>query len=299
MFLVGVAGPHLAVSGAIFAERFVSQRLTDYIHLGPLPTYQERSSLDNSIRRVAQVLRALKTATNELAGYYSELQFTVPPALEPHGSQQHGSAQPLPIPVYPITSRVTPPSFREYATGDKKYKVDYEKHLAPSFPSKAVFKGTITDGEDEPEQVVIKFTPVYCKDAHETLAAMGQAPLLRFCEHVDSIGMYVVVMDYEDGEHANRPLEDEAHIEQLRTAMKALHDANYVHGDLRAPNILIATGGLKLIDFDWCGEEGKARYPADVSLFPDLGWHKEVRRGGLIAKAHDEHMFELLTGLSL
>ena len=36
MFLVGVAGPHLTVSGAVFAERFVSQRLTDYIYLGPL-----------------------------------------------------------------------------------------------------------------------------------------------------------------------------------------------------------------------------------------------------------------------
>jgi hypothetical protein len=48
MFLVGVAGPDLAVSGAIFAERFVSQRFTDYIYyFGPLPTCREQSALDH------------------------------------------------------------------------------------------------------------------------------------------------------------------------------------------------------------------------------------------------------------
>jgi hypothetical protein len=84
MFLVGIAGPHLAVSGAIFTERFVSQRLTDYIYLGSLPTYQEGFPLDHSIRRVAQVLRALSKATNELADYYLKLRFTIPPTLEPY-----------------------------------------------------------------------------------------------------------------------------------------------------------------------------------------------------------------------
>jgi serine/threonine protein kinase len=300
MFLVGIAGPHLTVSGAIFTERFVSQRLTDYIYLGSLPTYQEGFPLDHSIRRVAQVLRALGKATNELADYYLKLRFTIPPTLEPYSPRQHGSPRPLPVPMHPIGSRVVPPYFQEYDVDGKNYTVNYESHLAPSFPAKAVFKGTVVGGGDKAMyDVVIKFTPVYCEDAHRALADMGRAPFLRFCKRVDNVGMYVVIMDYEDGEHADIPLEDEDHIEQLRMAVKALHDANYVHGDLRAPNALITTGGLKLIDFDWCGEEGKARYPADIFLAPDLGWHSGVRRGGLIKKCHDEHMFELMTGLTL
>lgn len=39
LFLVGVAGPHFTLSGAVFTEIFVSQRFTDYIYLGPLPTF--------------------------------------------------------------------------------------------------------------------------------------------------------------------------------------------------------------------------------------------------------------------
>ena len=183
----------------------------------------------------------------------------------------------------------------------KKYTVDYKTRLAPSFPSKAVFKGTVVCSEDEAKyNVVIKFTPTYCEAAHRKLSDVERAPSLRFCERVESVGMYVVVMDYVDGEQigARERLTDEGHIEQLRMAMKTLHDADYVHGDLREPNILITTGGLKLIDFDWCGQAGKARYPADISLVPELRWHNGVRRGGPIEKDHDEHMFGLRIGLS-
>ena len=71
------------------------------------------------------------------------------------------------------------------------------------------------------------------------------------------------------GEHGGTPLEDnKAHIDQLREALAKLQDEDYVYGDLRGPNVLIATDGLKFIDFDWCGEEGTVRYPADICLGP-------------------------------
>jgi len=299
MFLVGVAGPHLAVSGAIFTERFISQRLTDYIYLGPLPTLHGRSSLDNSIRRVAQVLRVLDKATNELADYYSRLQFTLSPMTGLLGATDRAIFHPPPVPLHPITSRVAPPSFREYVVDGKKYTVDYETRLAPSFPDKAVFKGTIAlSGDSTKHSVVVKFTQMYCEDAHQKLAEVGRAPFLQFCERVESVGMFIVVMDYVGGEHARKPLRDGGHIAQLREAMKTLHDAGYVHGDLREPNILLTADGLKIVDFDWCGKEGTARYPADISLVPDLEWHERVYCGGLITKDHDEHMFEVLTGSS-
>jgi len=296
MFLVGVAGPHLTVSGAVFTERFVSQRFTDYIYLGPLPTSHGRSALDHSIRRVAQVLRALNRATDELADFYSRLEFTHPPTPKPRGSLDLPSSHPPPVPLHPISSGVVPPSFQEYAVGGETYKVDYGGRLAPSSPSRAVFRGTVMRSEDHVKHnVVIKFTATYCADAHRKLAGIGRAPHLWFCERVESVGMYVVVMDHEDVVRNYTRLVEKEHVEQLRAAVKMLHDENYVHGDIREPNVLVTTGGLKLVDFDWCGKVDD-RYPADIALLPSLGWHDGVRRGGLVKKEHDEHMFKLLTG---
>ena len=136
MFLVGVAGPHLTVSGAVFTERFVSQRFTDYIYLGPLPTSHGRSALGYSIRRVAQVLRALNRATDELADYYSRLEFTHPPTPKPRGSLDLPSSHYPPVPLHPISPGVVPPSFQEYVVGGETYKVDYGGRLAPSSPSR-------------------------------------------------------------------------------------------------------------------------------------------------------------------
>ncbi len=38
----------------------------------------------------------------------------------------------------------------------------------------------------------------------------------------------------------------------LRDTMKVLHEARYVFGDLREPNVLLTEQGPLLIDFDWC-----------------------------------------------
>jgi hypothetical protein len=298
MFLVGVAGPHLAVSGAIFAERFVSQRLTDYIYLGPLPTFHGGPTLDHSIRRVAQVLRALNKATKGLEDYYSKLEFTHTRMLNPPGSLHHGSSYPSPVPTHPITSHTVPPSFQNFTADGIAYKVDYSSRLGLPSSSRAVFKGTITCSGDQVKQdVIIKFTASYCAAAHQKLAGMGRAPCLWFCELVESVGMYVVVMGYEDGARTCELLVEKKHIEELRTAIKELHGEDYVHGDIRGPNVLVTTSGLKLIDFDWCGKEGVARYPADI-LTSDYQWHDGVHRGGEIKKVHDEHMFRVLTGVA-
>lgn len=298
MFLVGVAGPHLAVSGAIFAETFVSQRFTDYIYLGPLPTLEGRSALDHSIRRVAQVLRALRQATDKLKEYYSRLEFTLPHRPKLRRSLHQPDSDSPPIPLHPIT-RVVPPSFREYTMGGEIYHVDYETRLGSPSPSGSVFKGAVTRKRDQAKHdVVIKFTATYCEGAHRKLAKMGLAPSLWFCGHVESVGMYVVVMDHGSGVGDYARLVKKEHVEQLRAAVQALHEEDYVHGDIREPNILVTKDGLKFIDFDWCGKAGVARYPADISLDLSLGWHNGVRRGGLIEKEHDEHMFELFTGLS-
>jgi len=294
MFLVGLAGPHLTVSGAIFAERYVSQRLTNYVYLGPLPTSHERSPADDSVRRVAQVLRALRKGTDELIKYYEGLQFKSPSTSLQHFATLRDPTPPLPIPVEPIPD-VVPPSFRCYTADDIRYTVQYNRRLAPSFPAKAVFQATAIRNDNRAKfDVVVKFTHTYCEDAHRRLAEVARAPRLLFCNREESVGMYVVVMDYEDGKQVNKPLEDDDHIAQLQGSAETLHNAGYVHGDLRGPNILITAQGLKIIDFDWCGKKGEARYPADISLVPGIRWHDEVERGGIITEEHDNYMVGLL-----
>ena len=67
---VGLACPHLIVTGAIFGDILTTQRLTDYIYLGPYPSREGRSRLDEGIYRFARILRASKISTKSLKDYY-------------------------------------------------------------------------------------------------------------------------------------------------------------------------------------------------------------------------------------
>ncbi|KAI0760007.1 hypothetical protein C8Q74DRAFT_1158290, partial [Fomes fomentarius] len=137
-------------------------------------------------------------------------------------------------------------------------------------------------------KVVVKITKTYDRAAHELLAEMSQAPKLHYCEEVESVGMYVVVMDYVDG-----VLDNPVHIASLRKAIEALHAKGFVFGDLRPPNVFLVGKLVVLIDFDWCCVEGKGRYPSDILLVKGA-WHADVCGGGLMKREHDEFHLRLL-----
>jgi hypothetical protein len=44
-----------------------------------------------------------------------------------------------------------------------------------------------------------------------------------------------------------------------------------------------------LVDFDWCGEEGEAVYPASINM--DVRWPEDVCGGALLKASHDDFMF--------
>jgi hypothetical protein len=60
---------------------------------------------------------------------------------------------------------------------------------------------------------------------------------------------------------------------QALGVVSLLHQGNFVYGDIRGVNIMVkrewnegdVTGNVKLIDFDWAGREGSARYPPNVN----------------------------------
>ncbi|KAH9887338.1 hypothetical protein C8Q73DRAFT_713661 [Cubamyces lactineus] len=200
------------------------------------------------------------------------------------------------------------PHFQRYDDEQgKTVTLTYKRRLATEYPVKAVFVAEAKT-DTETRDVVVKFTPVYGKAAHELLASASppQAPKLHFCDVVESVGMWVVVMDYVEGRAVAGVLRDPARVASLQNAVKTLHANGFVFGDLRNPNVLEVEDGVMLIDFDWCGKEGTARYPSDILLEEGV-WHAGVQRGGLrwvLVYMHNDHGFNpkeiaQLTGLYL
>ena len=91
--------------------------------------------------------------------------------------------------------------------------------------------------------------------------------------------------------------------DKVREHVLALHQQDFVHGDIRPQNVLVKCpvaghGALsvRLVDFDWSGETNKVKYPFLVN--PDLGngfrRPSSIKGGGVITPAHDLAMVDLM-----
>ena len=155
---------------------------------------------------------------------------------------------------------------------------------------------------DSLKDVVVKFVDRYKSDVHEFLAAHQYAPQLLYYGPIDSNGpsygpLRLVVMEYVQGQtlftiqqgllpitfsHPSIPA-------TLNKIISLLHNKDFVHGDLRSPNILITEEeDLKIIDFDWAGRAGSAHYPPLLSRA--IHWPLGADGDELITKAHDREM---------
>jgi Protein kinase domain len=238
--ILAIAGPWLCVLGGIYLEKVVIQPLTEYIWLGG-NDFDEKQ-----LRFSAQLCYALKSAISTLELYYHTL-----------GSKLWDSIAPNPIfDGFPFIREV----------GLKKFT--YLSRLVPEYPNKLVYKAKFDD-DDEHRMVVVKFVTTYNAQAHSILAKHGLAPTLHYAGTNDSqaslySGHYIIVMDFVEG----RPVVDalsERQFNQVVQAIQCLHSNDLVFGDLRPPNVLIVEENVMIIDFDWCGEAGVARYPATLN----------------------------------
>lgn len=146
--------------------------------------------------------------------------------------------------------------------------------------------------EGQTVEVLVKFARTYNKDAHNCLAAEGLAPKLHYCGPVKG-GVIMVVMEYVKGAELGSCEKDSCAwsvFDDLRKALVLLDEANIVHGDIRANNIIIdeSKEHAKVIDFDWAGEHDKARYPEWVNTRVKREWHEEVKSRAVMKKKHDE-----------
>jgi hypothetical protein len=120
----------------------------------------------------------------------------------------------------------------------------------------------------------------------------------------------MVMMDLIDGPDAHQAFQHgdlpPTVLEDVRNALKKLHEAGLVFGDMRRPNImLVKSRGTydkdedvyvegewhgQLIDFNWSGPVGKARFPPTLNTDGRITWALGVEPGGLIERQHDDDM---------
>ncbi|KAJ7257355.1 hypothetical protein C8J57DRAFT_1436958 [Mycena rebaudengoi] len=269
-FLIAFAGPWLAVLGAVLTDKCIVQRLTDFIWLGSGAVLNDRQCL-----RVARVLHSLTRSLGHLRKYYVALT---------------SSNDPEPSRFFPW-----PTSF---LSNGAPVRFEYLEALERDAVCVTFLCRT---QEDQPRLVVVKFAQTYCSAAHELLAQQGLAPQLLYCgpvDHSEGAPSYqllkMIVMEYIDGKtvaqlQGKLP---EDFPKQLTDIVSLLHNGGYVFGDLRWPNVMVAGKKVKLIDFDWAGTEGHAKYP--IHLAHNIDWPPGVTAMGKIEKEHDIHMLKSL-----
>lgn len=148
------------------------------------------------------------------------------------------------------------------------------------------------------EKIVIKFIKPgrYSEDAtevHRFAAEHGFAPSLLAVEPLPAEWVMIIMQDLSDRYHEFSGHNDSTPSVKnaLNEAIKTLHSANYVHGDLRAANILVHDdrSSVQIIDWDWSGIVGTATYPTRVNT--TQMWRPDtVEGGGKITADHDLEM---------
>jgi hypothetical protein len=155
-------------------------------------------------------------------------------------------------------------------------------------------------GENVLAKVV--FRP-YGKDVHAHLAGNHMAPQLYGTSDVQGFATVVVMglleagwmtlFDYCENLHRNGIPEDARRrlLERIEEILDCLGTGGMVHGDLRMANIMLKAGEERkavLIDFDWAGKAGEARYP--ITRSDGLGYPGEP--GGPIGAGDDRQLYE-------
>lgn len=124
------------------------------------------------------------------------------------------------------------------------------------------------------------------REAHTWAASKGYAPAILHPE--DS----VLLTEWARGFKVADKLTN-GEFTKLSRIVYEMHDAGFVHGDMRLPNVLVnGAGDVLLIDFDWSGHVGEVVYPPRMNK--DVRWPPRAKTGETITKEDDLFMLEQL-----
>ena len=254
----------MCVLGGIFVNKAIIQPLTDYIWLGGDPF--------DSTRQVfaARLFTALKSAILSLEKYYQALALGLPRSK---------------VKAHPFIT--------EY--GADKIKFTYSSRLAIENKYRLLYRATLDNVPNSP--IIVKFVQRYNADAHRLLAAEGLAPKLHYSSTDDNVRYgkrFMIVMEYIELKPFSGRLTEQQY-KCVKDAIGILHSNQLVFGDLRRPNILVGNDTAMLVDFDWCGKSGEARYPPEINRDPSMGWPHDVGPDCLMYLHHDDYMLNRLT----
>ncbi|KAF8595571.1 hypothetical protein BDV93DRAFT_574716 [Ceratobasidium sp. AG-I] len=276
--IITIAGPWMCILGAVYLDRVVVQPLTEFLWLGRHPWSNQR------LDQLARVFHSLADSVKHLDTYYQTLSSAI--SVDP--------------------ARFFPYHRHYTDENGKVVHFTYEESLLPQEQRlRALFKARTSDGKE----LVVKFVQTYCMRAHQLLADKRLAPKLLFDsgKQLSAAGDRMIVMEYVPSTDLHDFLRlDTTHpgsveLEMVRqdveNALDILHKENLVFGDLRAPNVVVVKRGDRtrgmLVDFDWSGTEGEARYPFGMNEV-SIQWPEGVRKGALLRKVHDREMFKQL-----
>ena len=158
-------------------------------------------------------------------------------------------------------------------------------------------------------EVLVKVVlPSYGKDVHALLADRRMAPRFYGTSDLHDLASVVVMELLEDGwvtlfhyrrnMHRNTVIPEgprERLLKRLEEMLECLRDNEKVHGDFQMANVMLKSGeeeNAVLIDFDWAGEAGRARYP--FTRGDDFGYPGEP--GGPISAEDDRRLYETWKG---
>ena len=150
--------------------------------------------------------------------------------------------------------------------------------------------------------VAVKFTRMYSTEVHEFLAQKNMAPKLFNISEMECGGK-VIEMEYIHGKilHECQQSLSTAQKQNVRhrliSTVQDMATSKFVHGDLRRPNIMIRNEDISspsptpiIIDFDWAGTQGQAKYPS--SLNNNVVWPVGATPRAVIMCDHDREMVE-------
>jgi len=278
---MGYAGSSIGFYGAAWDGKCV--KVEPFAPGLDLATHSKESSARNAI---ASCFDAFVVATENIQSHYRfiEAEAQVNPAHSQYDPQiQEARGYPF-LTSYNDDGQETTFTYDERLEGDK-----------------LVFSASVNQpGSGE---CIVKFTSQYSDAAQNYLASRGLAPKIWKCIRI-SADWTAVVMDrsnYQVLYGLRLSKAERAKVKRKVTSIvETLHGGGFVHGDIRDTNLLIDYTSLAsddmtvhLIDFDWAGCVGEAKYPMGINCIT-VRRPEGVKGGEEITEQHDNEMVSYL-----
>ncbi|KAI3596380.1 hypothetical protein WG66_003091 [Moniliophthora roreri] len=291
-FIIGLAGPYISIGAAVLTSRVIVQQLNGSGF--QFSTYAAYPTDDDRLHSLCCAFMALRECLAKLNAFYNCLSVERAVKCDPRlirvkdlFADAHQRFFPWPksfiytthnnqrLRVHfrylcPLTTAgscltfkvmlVPPPS----PQNDPHPSRDQSFRAIPNASWEDIITGTLLHQVCDETPLVIKFVKVYGKEAHDYMTSKSLAPRLHSYDVFEMTsgygGLKMVVMDFVDGMNLHGREIPEEYKEELQLTFMCMHEAGFVHGDIRPENIMVTCDHrVMIIDFNTAARY--ARFP--------------------------------------